>query len=34
MLIWEAYHVSKVNEYYALEKAKKDAEAKIKNRRR
>lgn len=33
MLIWEAYHVSKLNEYYSIEKAKKNAEAKLKRRR-
>lgn len=34
MLIWEAYHNSKVNEYYALQKFKREAESKMRHRRR
>lgn len=34
MLIWESYHVGIVNEYQAIERAKRDAERKMKQRRR
>lgn len=34
MLIWESYHVSRLNEYLAVDKARRDAERKAKDRRR
>jgi hypothetical protein len=34
MMIWESYHVSRLNEYLAVDKARKEAERKMKSMRR
>jgi hypothetical protein len=34
MMIWESYHISRLNEYLAVDKARKEAERKMKSMRR